>query len=272
MNQQSKKIFSIFLAVLLSIGIIYLALNKNLFNATPHESANSVASNANTLQVVSSTQNNDTLQTAPISTVANDSSTLPDAPLGTTTTDLLARQLINNYAAFVQNTGTTTLSDADALSQAQVLANSIPVSYGKQYQVSDLNITEDNSRTAVINYTVAMTRLISNFVSSQTNGDLQVALEDPGTNSALRISKLEQNIAHYETLIKGILAVSTPSSLASIHLRVVQDYSDMQNGLKIMEGIFDDPVKGLTGFKQYQEAAQDTLVAQNEYKNYVLPN
>ena len=272
MNQQSKKIFSIFLAVLLSIGIIYFALNKNLLSAAPHKSANPVVNPTNTLQVVSNGQSSVTLPTTPSLAVASDSSIPSDAPLGTTTTDLLARQLITNYAAFVQSTGTTTLSDADAASQAQVLANSIPISYGKRYQVADLNITNDNSRTAIIAYTAAMTKLISNFVTSQTNGDLQVALEDPGANGAQRIFKLEQNIGHYETLIKGVLAVSTPSSLAAIHLQIVQDYSDMQNGLKIMEGIFDDPVKGLTGFKQYQEAAQDTLVAQTEYQNFVLPN
>ncbi len=269
MNQQSKKTLSIILAVLVSVVIIFSALSKKLgVGGYSFLSKQQGAQTSDTLQVVAGNSTDKLIMAAPIQNqiVLGDSSKADKSANASTTTDLLARQLLANYAANIQTSGTTTLSNAQAEAQARVLAQGIDVPQGTRYTTLDVSVSEDNSAAAITAYATETTKIIKAFLATKKTNDLVIMFEGSQNNDKTRTADIEHAASLYTKLIHDISAIKIPSLFAPLHVRLIQDYSDMQNGLRIMKYLYTDPVKALVGFRQYQGAANDLFSLQKDYQ------
>lgn len=268
MNQQSKKIFSIAIATLIGLGIIFFAWKGGSLTKAPLSFKKEDSSWKEALNVVPQAS---PTRTPGLSSWQKEQDAIVSGP-ATTTTDVLARALISNFAMNVQRTGTTTLSDTDAAAQAQLLLQEMDVPQGPRYQLANLNITSANDRTTVLAYASATTKIINAFVAVQTVSDLKVVFGDPTEDVTKRLTQFSKNVAHYETLKQNLLVLKVPSSIAPLHLRLIQNYSDMQNGLKLMGDVYNDPMRGLAGLKQYQNAVTSLFTLQQDYQGFVPNN
>lgn len=261
MEGQAKKLLSITIALLLGAGIILFAWKSGTLGDISFSKETTTSRNPLSLSVLSqATTTKRTLGFWHDSGVARDLSS-------DSVTDSLAYELITNYAQ-AQKTGTTTvLNSAQIDAQAQLLAEKAKLPPPPQYQLKNLNVSTDNSAAAIGAYGKTVNALILAFIASQKNSDLAIVFASPDTtDEATRQRELAENISHYETLKRGLLATKTPSSLGTLHLGLIQAYSNIQNGLEVMVNVFKDPMKGLSALTQYRNAVEDLTVLADEYR------
>lgn len=264
MDQQVKKIFSVALSLLVGLGIIFFAWKggvptSNKFSLDPAAGGTSWK---DSLSVVPQASSTETLGVARGST----------SVLATTTSDIIAREMLTNYALLARSNATTTLSDAEVQTLAQGLVEKVGIIQGKQYAAKDLKVSLDNSPAALATYSNEVVRIINILVASRTKGDLEVAFMDPRVDAAAKRTALEQNAAHYEKLIRGLLNTKTPYGIAPLHLHLIQIYSDIETSVGVLADVYTDPIKGLAALGQYRKEVDDLVALSGEYSDYLSKN
>lgn len=264
MSKQYKKIFSVMFAILIGAGIIFFAWKGSAVNYSANSLSVKNDAWRDSLSVVPQTDFLKTLSASRGSGVEN---------TATTTADIISRELLINYTLAQKNMSTTTMSDTEATAIAQIAVSKINLPQSKQYEVANLNISNDNSSSSIATYMKEVGALTKAFTLSQTKNDIDVAFAVPKiVGVAKRESDIAQNIAHYERLIKGLIATRTPSSIAQPHLHLVQKYSNLQANIKPMADIFTDPLKGLAALAQYRKEFAEFTILASEYARYVPKN
>lgn len=262
MNQQLKKIFSIALALFLGLGIVFFSWKgADLFSNKV--STEGLVSDAwkDSLFVVPGDTSTKTL-------VAKKG----EGSLATTTSDIVARDLLLNYGLLSTKLGTTTLSDEEATSLAQGIAKEIGPIQGPQYTTRNLNISSDNSPLAVSAYSEGITRAIQSFASSRTKGDLEIVLSDPRKDPVGRSTEVQALSNRYKKLVRDLLSLKTPSRATTIELRLVQVYSNIEVDLAVLANIYTDPTKALVALTQYKQEVSDLETLSKNYEDYLLKN
>ena len=263
MSGYNKKLFSIAIAFLAGIVVILFAWKGSTFfnigvskNTTDKEWKDS-------LSIIP--------QESTIQTLANHGGALAYTGSGgaTTTTDLLARNLLTSYALIQGNMATTTWSDTDADALAQILVKQIELPQGKQYVAGDIIVSTDNSPTALSIYSKEVSRILLASTASQKEGDTAIVFAVPGKNDAQRKAAIEQLIARYKKLKRDLLAVKTPSEAVPFHLRLVQGYANIGDSIKIMPEIFTDPAKGFAALTQYKNEVAGLIILSKEFQDYL---
>lgn len=263
MSGYNKKLFSIAIALLIGIVVILFAWKGSSFFRV------GVSGNA------TDTEWKDSLSVIPqestIQTLAAHGGALAYTGSGgaTTTTDLLARNLLTSYALMQGNMSTTTWSDTDANALAQILAKQMELPQGKQYVEGDLVVSTDNSPVALATYSAEVRKILTKSSASQKQGDIAIVFAAPGTNDTERTAAITQLIARYKKLKQDLLAVKTPSETVPFHLRLIQGYSDIGDSIKIMPEIFTDPAKGFSALTQYKKEVEELTILSREYQDYL---
>ena len=254
MNQQTKKLFSIALAVLIGLGIIFFAW-KGVFttgNKITFDPTISGDSWKDSLLVVSN---------AFSTTTKNISQKGADA---TTTTDLVAREILLGYATIA---GTTALGDVEAQAFAQELAEKLNAPKAKQYTLADIVVSNDNTPSANDAYAKKLIDTIDTFTSSRTKNDLEIVFSDPETNLK-RNAEIDKLLLSYEKLVRELLIIKTPSSIATLHLRLTQGYANIGANLETMAEVYKDPLKALNALNQYRKEIDELAMLSEEYFKY----
>ena len=261
MKQQTKKLFSIALAVLVGLGIIFFAWKGG---ATP--------SNKITFEppiIGDSWKTSLLVASKAFSTTTKDSS--QKGVDATTTTDLVAREILLGYATIAGGMGTTTLGDVEAQAFAQELAEKLNTPTAKQYTLVDIVVSNDNTPSANDAYAKKLTDTIDTFTSSRTKNDLEVVFSDPETNLK-RNAETDKLLLSYKKLVRELLIIKTPSSIVPLHLRLTQAYTNIQANLKTMAEVYKDPLKALNALNQYRKEIDELAMLSEEYFKYFPTN
>ncbi len=260
MDRRFKKIFSVLFALLIGIGVVFFAWKSGTVTYTGN--APSDNSWKDTLNVVPQVDSLKTLIASQESFVGNDA---------TTTVDIVARNLLTSYAlAQRNNMSTTTLRDNDIEAIAEEAVSKIALPQATQFTIKNLNISSDNSPSAIDAYMKELGTAVKTFASSQTQSDTDVAFAIPKTgDDTKRLLGIARNISNYEKLIRGLLTIKTPSVVTQPHLHLVQKYANIQARIKPMADIFTDPLRGLAALAEYRgEIAGFNIIAE-EYTDYI---
>lgn len=260
MNQQFKKNLSIALAILVGLGIIFFAWR----NVAPTDSKVSFE------PTVSGDSWKGSLLAIP-KTSFESTKGLSQGAIGaeaTTTTDLLARELLVSYAILQQRSGTTTMSDADAQDLAQMLASKVALPQGTVYTAKNLNTVNDNSDAAFAAYASNVGDVMRSFSIAHKTNELALVSSAIATKDASKLKGLTTIIAQYRALQKSLLAISTPTLVAPLHLRLVQNYANIEAAVMGMQKIISDPVLGLAALSQYKKTTDALDALALEYRDY----
>jgi len=258
MDRQFKKIFSVALALIVGVGIILFAWKGGAIND------NNVAFEPT---IIGDTWK-DSLLTIP------SSKTLGTADGGniiaaTTTADIIARELVTNYTLVQQNRATTTLSDIDAQSIAQMMVDKIEIPKGIIYSAKDINTSNDNSGAAIANYIKSIDEIMKVFSSSRTTNEVAIFTEALSTKDETKLQGLVSIITGYKNLQKTLLAVPTPSTIAPLHLRLVQSYAKIEAAVTSMQKVLTDPMLGLAAYTQYKKEIDILRALDTEYQKHI---
>ncbi|MBI5400555.1 MAG: hypothetical protein HZB12_00345 [Candidatus Yonathbacteria bacterium] len=264
MNQQTKKFFSIAVALAIGLTIVLFAWKGGaLFGGKVSVDTKADDSWKDSLRVVPQSSSTQMLRVRN----ANISET-KGVIMATTSTSLLARDILANYALMQKNDPSAMLSDADAEALAQSLIKNVELPKATQYVLIDLNIVSDNSNAAFGVYVGKILSIMQAPSHDQGTGEVTVFLNAVSANDSKKIDGLAVFIAEYAQAKKSLLAVKTPSGIASLHLRLVQNYANIENALTAMQKVFSDPVQGLVGFAQYKKEIEAMTVIGVDYQNY----
>lgn len=257
MDSQFKKIFSVALALIVGVGIIFFALsgvglsdNKVVFEPT----------------IIGDTWK-DSLLTVPSSKTLDVAQNNPLAQ-ATTTADIIARELVTNYTLVQQNRATTTLSDTDAQSIAQMMVDKIEIPKVIIYSAKDINTSNDNSSAAIANYIKSIDEIMKVFSSSRATNEVAIFTEALSTKDETKLQGLVSIITGYENLQKNLLAVTAPPTIAPLHLRLVQSYANIEAAVTSMQKVLTDPMLGLAAYTQYKKEINILRALGTEYQKH----
>ncbi len=195
------------------------------------------------------------------------------AASATTTTDIIARRILIEYALSKKDATSDAISDADVKNIANTLAKEIKLPPKKQYQLSDLNISKDNSYDANLSYIKTISTLLKNFVATgQKETELTILVSAIDTKNMATLDQLKTKVAIYQELIKNLLVLKTPSLIAPLHLRLLQSYETLRSATVGLQSMLADPALGISALAEYRNGFEALSVVENEYRTFKFTN
>ncbi|GEM_PF-1533430 len=118
-------------------------------------------------------------------------------------------------------------------------------------QLVDLNITSDNSATALRTYGNAFGVLINKYTAHKERTEaeiLDVALKSKKQSD---FNELQLPAIAYRNFAADLRALKTPSGLAKSHLLIINGYDGMALGILAMQSLPTNPIQGSGGYQAY---------------------
>ena len=266
MNKQYKKIFSVLLALLVGSSVVFLAWKSGVVINNGDSSSIDNPSWKDLLSIVPQTYTSKTLG------VTRKDIELATAD-ATTTTDVVARRLLLEYTTSQSGATTAEISDTEAQNIASALAEEVKLPQKKEYSLSDLNVSQDNSYNANLLYINTLSARLNKYVvTGQKETDLTILLSAMTTKDATTLNRLKEKVVIYQGLIKDLVAMKTPSRVASLHLRLIQDYEVLRSATVGLQSMLTDPVVGIAALAEYRAGFDDLSATEKEYRNFNFSN
>ncbi len=262
MNWKSKKTFQVFFSIVFGVLVILgSAKVAGLFGS------NNLSSDNEWVDGLSVLPGDNTLTLAQKGNISIEE----NATGATTTTALIARRLVSEYLIAQKGAATSTLSDIDARNIGALLAQEITLPSKKECKLSDLNVSLNNSHDAYTAYATALNVLVSKHTATeQAENDLTILVTAMNTNDAKVLDKLKVKVDLYQTLIKNLVALKVPSSLATIHLHLIQNYEMLRSATVGFQSMLSDPALGTVALTEYREGSDGLALVAKEFDTFVI--
>lgn len=260
-----KKVILVSVSVIFGVGIIYFALKESSTETTASEKQAEITNDLwrETLTLAKATSTNNPPLKKQIA-IKGTSTTISLPP---TTSEILARDVLVEYVATERAKSGSIITDAEAQAAALRLVEKTKIPIGKQYALKNLNISVDNSKTSRESYSAAMKTSLIKFATSGTKSDIDIIYMSQSDPTRKR--EYTKTSDRYEKLIKELLVIKTPSSIAPLHLRLIQSYANMHHNMSLMMDIFNDPIKGLAALTEYRNAVSNLSKIAQEYEKFL---
>lgn len=260
MNPQNINPLHLILSVLAGALFIFLAWHSN---KTPKDAATMITDTFIAPTVVPTT-NSSNLSNQKIF-LKDRSSTLEEPFASTTITSLVAKDLLVAYGVLQEQTKGTPITDDQAAAVANEVIEGIKLPEGKQYSLSDLKISNDNGNSSITAYEESAIKVIKDAQKTKSANEYILLIDILKKNTPEKSSEFTPIVKNYDLLINGLLAVKVPSSVAPLHLRLVQSYSNMQNLTKIMSQLPTDPIAAIATIPAFQKELALQIILQEDY-------
>lgn len=150
---------------------------------------------------------------------------------------------------------------------SQVLPQNYNISY-KEYKISDLKISTDNSVQSFKNYGNKFGEVSSKNVYDTTWGnEFEILTRGIQLNRESEFARLNPIIKNYENLILDFLKIETPSEITSTHLNILNSLSQILSSVKEFHIIMTDPFRGIfvmTSYANYTANLHDYMKELNK--------
>ncbi len=272
MKWQLKKFFPIFLATLLGGAVIVVAVKGGrIFGVNASSSAPQKGSDnswRSALSIIPGDKSRTRIEKSSV-TIEYDPSLS-----ATSTTGIISKKLLLEYSALQKKTGNAELSDSDAETIATALAREVKLPGKTWYTSSDLNISKDNSASALEAYKSALTVLANELIAANRKNARNkedvlsvVTVASEMQNSSI-LEKLDPIIARHQTLAGNLLVLKTPSTATELHLRLLQSIEDLRAAMVGLQKLVADPIVGITAIGEYQKGATELYATVDEYNSF----
>lgn len=249
MSKQLKKIAIIFFALLFGAGIIFFSINGGaLFGEKiSFEKKDGVYvgddSWKNSLKVVS--------PGAAEKVLGAGAESVTDLPKATTTTELIARELVVRYAKAQISKGGTPLDSTEMEAITRTLSEKTGSSDDiKEYSENDFVLVTTSTST-IETYKKELTAVLNAFGKKKIENELSIVAAAVYSKDSSKLAPLAGNIANIQKFIKDLLALNVPRSVATFHISMVQGYANILSGVIDMQQAMDDPIRGMRGVAKY---------------------
>lgn len=188
-------------------------------------------------------------------------------------TDTVGRTLlINLTTAKAQGLGSDIpTQDTLVADAASKITQDVRVS---TYTQEDLSLTS-NSQASFKAYGNAFMAAAARHPKVNYDVTLYIIGTSTGNNKPALLNQLKVIGAEYAALAKDLSNIEVPSTLAPLHLKVVNNFDQMAKTYPEMQALFSDPLRALGGLQLYDALTQETLglfinIAQGLNQNGIL--
>ncbi len=200
-------------------------------------------------------------------TIASDG-TVPD---DTTVTAQLSKDLFSRYLAIAKGGDSLSASDLDQVAEQTLLSSSQYTQVtGATYVTSNLHITTDTSLDALRKYRDTGDAIIKKRTVSAKEDPLTIFGNATQDDNPDELTKLDPFIADAKALISDLLTMTVPKDVVTLHLAVLNSYSNVLADLQAMRGIYTDPVKSFASISQYSGHISDLQKVLTDIKTYIV--
>ena len=174
-----------------------------------------------------------------------------------TATDKFGRGLFSQYVTLKQ-VGLDSNPEIVSSTIASLLAQTdAEDDKPKEYGMSNIQVNNDQSATALKQYGNTIGLLFKNYSPSKDDASLALAGMQ-GTDPAF-VDELGANIVKYKVILSTLLNTSVPQSVSSFHLALVNDASAMIFIASAMQVSKTDPLRAIGGLKLYSSTFPSIL-------------
>ncbi len=167
-----------------------------------------------------------------------------------TDTDIFAQNLFTEYLSLRRSNESLNDIDKNFLVNSAV-ADALNTESNKQYEIANLNITNDNSVTAFKRYGNDFAQIIQFYSNNLPQDELTVFERILRTEDKKDIVYLSESAGVYRSAVDELKYISVPSDLTFVHLDILNSYMAISGALEDMSLVLDDPIRGLSGFSIY---------------------
>ncbi len=203
-------------------------------------------------------------------------STLLNAATSDNLTDTVARTLLVNLSnAKAQGLGDDIPTQDQLIADAVAKINERPAKL--IYTNANLTILQDNSSKTLMAYGNAFMRAVADHPGASYGLAIYTVATSTDNGDPKRLAPLKGVGAEYSALAKELAGVPVPSTLAPLHLTIVNNFERMAEATTDMKNLYDDPLRGLAAFQLFDALNQETLrlfinIAQEFNQNGILFN
>ena len=171
-----------------------------------------------------------------------------------------ADDLLTTYLTARQETG----QELTAEERAQVAADAATkltasTTPATVYTLADLVVVEDGA-TEDRAFGNALGALFATYTKNYTTDEIAIMKQAFADKSAAELAALAPNASAYRHLAEDMTKIAVPRAFADIHLKLINDYSQMGAALIDIQSVFTDGLRGTVGITTYTQAFNDTFV------------
>lgn len=189
-----------------------------------------------------------------------------------TKTDKFAQNLFEKYLSLRRDSQAGLDSENKNFLITSVIEDSLYDEINNKYAISDLNVIDNNSETALKKYGndfISITELYSQDLNQDELVVFERMLRIENKEDAMYLKKSSEV---YNMAIDKLLNIKIPKDLAFVHLDIVNSYNIISNALSDMSSALDDPLRGMNGFAVYIAVIDAQIDFFKEIKNYFIKN
>jgi len=185
-----------------------------------------------------------------------------------TRTDIFAREFFANIVALEKtgNTSPEALSNTSDFLIKELLKNGLK----DTYTIDDLNINTDVTKEVIHNYGNELGNIINKYPQLLNYPEVFIINESLQNNDASLMKKLNPIIEGYRNANADLLNTSVPQGNSLVHLQALNSLNNVAISLEIIQVVFDDPISGLVGIKQYKKSLIRLNTAIKKTSEYFL--
>ncbi len=261
-----KNIFFIFIAALIICGALLVSqyMNNRPTGSVVATQENSLTAQISTSSIANISYNGDwkkTLLAAGTSSWVDSSndtnSYFSPGQTVTGSTDLFAKKLFAQYVASKEEGDDTSATDTQQYIVNQVLSDGTLLPAAKVYDKSALSITSVNSSAALTKYGNDIALVFNTHTTNVTSNELTIVQDSLDKNDPTILKQLDPIIANNQSILNALLAIKVPSSVADLHLALINSISEI---LFIDQGftkVYSDGLVSLQSVGLYKKSLTD---------------
>ncbi len=166
------------------------------------------------------------------------------------TTDTVGRQLFSGFLGLQQEGLLNDPASQDQILR-QIVATTEASGTGKRYTSNDLSLIEETPQT-LKTYLSSMGKTLQKTFTVKESELVTFARAVESKNPS-DLKQLDVPIGIYTDIVDDLLSMPTPKSAASVHVSLLNNFSDLIAVLTTMEKLYDDPLGALASVKKIPE-------------------
>lgn len=182
-----------------------------------------------------------------------------------TPTDMVARDFFARYMELTQ-TGLT----GDKASQleliGEVVKSGMVLAKPKIYSQNDILVSSDDSKEAIRKYGNEVGALFIKYSNPNARNEVIIAKESVDQEEPEILKEIDPIIATYKNILTGVLKLSPPRTLTTIHLGLVNSLSILYFAADSLRNLEKDSLTGIQGSSVWLSGATGLNAAFNSLK------
>ena len=173
----------------------------------------------------------------------------------TTLTAQMARDLFSRYLLVAKKGQNLSEAEMTKIADDVLASPEYTKSSGVLYLESDLRITQKRDKTTLDNYKTTLNQYLATGIKSIENkGNVATIV-----NAAIvdgdekKLVELEPFVTAFRIVTSELLKMEVPSTLAPLHLKLLNTSSNLTANIEAMRGMLYDPVKGFIGANKFSD-------------------